>query len=325
MSVIHEHAQPEMQEALTQLLSTQHPLSLFVKEMHSRFKFSAISKQAAISLAWHRKNAYPSVHMVNPDGVFMCEIWYGPQGEDKGEKTENVYGIYSPSAICRDRVPRNLSRTIAQHVRESKKLSSLFTALKKCDEDIVTCSKLEEHIIRCARDASNCVGQMRDVSCVVAEAEDELSLLNFVLGIDKDLTLQQTGRFKQMHEKLTKAFAKAELDSRKLLQFRKELTVLMPLYKGGFYLTKIEGESDGSKFTFVEPIRYLSNLDEHDDLKVGFLMLKEVMSQGDVDSVTKLRHSDMYYKDLDIATSSNGDKDGMLTPFCIFFPTHTSV
>jgi len=91
-----------------------------------------------------------------------------------------------------------------------------------------------------------------------------------------------------------------------------------------FYLTKIEGESDGSGFTLVEPIRYLPNLDEHDDLKVGFLMLKEVMSQGDVDSVTKLRHSDMYYKDLDIATSSNGDKDGMLTPFCIFFPTHTS-
>jgi len=27
-------------------------------------------------------------------------------------------------------------------------------------------------------------------------------------------------------------------------------------------------------------------------LKVGFLMLKEVMSQGDVDRVTKLRHSD---------------------------------
>ena len=324
MSVIHKHAQPEMQAELTQLLSIQQPLSLFVKEMHSRFKFHAISTQPAISLSWHRKNAYPSVHMVNPDGVFMCEIWYGPQGEDKGEKTENVYGIYSPSAICRDRVPRNLSRTIAQHVRESKKLSSLFTALKKCDEDIVTCSKLEEHITRCARDASNCVGEMRKVHCVIEESEDELSLLNFVLGIDKDLTLQQTGRFKQMHEKLTKAFAKVELDSRKLLQFRKELTVLMPLYKSGFYLTKIAGELGGSKFTFVEPIRYLPNLDEHDDLKVGFLMLKEVMAQGDVDSVTKLKHSDRYYADLDIATSSNGDKDGMLTPFCIFFPTHTS-
>ena len=324
MSVIHEHAQPEMQAELTQLLSTQHPLSLFVKEMHSRFKFHAISTQPAISLSWHRKNAYPSVYMVNPDGVFMCEIWYGPQGEDKGDKTENVYGIYSPSAICRDRVPRNLTRGIAQHVRESKKLSSLFTALKKCDEDIVTCSKLEEHIMRCARDASNCVGEMKKVHCVIGEAEDELSLLNFALGIDKDLTLQQTGRFKQMQEKLMKAFHKVELDSRKLLQFRKELTVLMPLYKGGFYLTKIAGEPDGSKFTLVEPIRYLPNLDAYDDVKVGFLMLKEVMAQSEVDSVTKLKHSDRYYADLDIATSSNGDKDGMLSPFCIFFPTHTS-
>jgi hypothetical protein len=208
--------------------------------------------------------------MVTPKGIYVADVFLR-ESENDDDDTKS-FAIYSPN-IDRSRIPRSHDREFG-HTRVSAKLSSLFTALKKVNEDVTNTKYLHEHIKRQSRQLLGVVANKKHMPNRLKDAYDEFKLLNFALGVDTNLTISDTDRYKKIRQELEAEMRDATDKATNYHKFSDVMDILCPL-DYGYYLAQGRGDGDQQLVLETEP-QFIPNLDNHPDLKVATLMLKEM-------------------------------------------------
>ena len=182
----YEHA---LKSKIETFLVDQPKLTQLIAETNHKLGLLAINTVELPAFKWQGKRE-KGVRMVTPKGIYVADLFLR-ESEDEDDDTKS-FAIYSPN-IDRSRIPRNNDREFG-HTRISAKLSSLFTALKKVNEDVTNTRYLHEHIKRQSRQLLGVVANKKHMPNRLKDAYDEFKLLNFALGVDTNLTISDTDR-----------------------------------------------------------------------------------------------------------------------------------
>jgi hypothetical protein len=234
--------------------------------------------------------------MVTPKGIYVADVFLR-ETEDDDNDTKS-FAIYSPN-IDRSRIPRNMDREFG-HTRISAKLSSLFTALKKVNEDITKTKYLHEHIKRQSRQLLGVIANKKHMPNRLNDAYDEFKLLNFALGVDTNLTISDTDRYKKIRAELEMEMREATERASGYHKFAESMDILCPL-DYGYYLAQGRGDGDQQLVLESEP-QFIPNLEKYPDLKVATLMLREM------EVASGKSYNYQHWDDLGIAKAYRGGK-----------------
>lgn len=288
----YEHAKKSEIETF---LADQPRLTQLVAETNHKLGLLAISTSQLPAFKWNGTRD-KGVRMVTPSGIYVADLFLrNEDGDDETDKPKS-FAIYSPN-IIRSRIPRSMDREFG-HTRISAKLSSLFTALKKVEEDITNTKYLKDHMKRQSRQLLNIVADRRHMPNRLKDAYDEFKLLNFALGIDTNLTISDTDRYRKIRAELETEMRLANESASNYNTFAKSMDVLCPL-EYGYYLAQGRGDGDQQLVLESEP-QFIPNLDNHPDLKVATLMLKEM------ETAMGKSYNYQHWADLNIAKANRG-------------------
>jgi hypothetical protein len=179
-------------------------------------------------------------------------------------------------------------------------LSSLFTALKKVNEDVTNTKYLHEHIKRQSRQLLGVVANKKHMPNRLKDAYDEFKLLNFALGVDTNLTISDTDRYKKIRQELELEMRDATDKATNYHKFSDAMDILCPL-EYGYYLAQGRGDGDQQLVLESEP-QFIPDLEKYPDLKVATLMLKEM----EVASGKSFNYQ--HWDDLGVAKAYRGGK-----------------
>jgi hypothetical protein len=288
----YEHAKKSEIEAF---LSDQPKLMQLVAETNHKLGLLAISKSELPAFKWNAIRD-KGVRMVTPKGIYVADVFLR-ESEDDDNDTKS-FAIYSPN-IDRSRIPRNHDREFG-HTRVSAKLSSLFTALKKVNENVTSTKYLHEHIKRQSRQLLGVIANKKHMPNRLSDAYDEFKLLNFALGIDTNLTISDTDRYKKIRAELELEMKDATEKAGNYNKFAESMDILCPL-EYGYYLA--QGRGDGSQQLVLESEpQFIPNLEKYPDLKVATLMLREM------EVASGKSYNYQHWEDLGIAKAYRGGK-----------------
>lgn len=262
----YEHALKSKIEAF---LVDQPKLTQLIAETNHKLGLLAINTVELPAFKWNAK-CDKGVRMVTPKGIYVADLFLR-KSEDEDDDTKS-FAIYSPN-IDRSRIPRIHDREFG-HTRVSAKLSSLFTALKKVNEDITNTKYLHEHIKRQSRQLLGVIANKQHMPNRLKDAYDEFKLLNFALGIDTNLTISDTDRYKKMRAELERDMQDVTDKATNYHKFSNAMDILCPL-EYGYYLAQGRGDGDQQLVLESEP-QFIPDLEKYPDLKVATLMLKEM-------------------------------------------------
>jgi hypothetical protein len=262
----YEHAKKQEIETF---LVDQPKLTQLIAETNHKLGLLAISTVELPAFKWQAKRD-KGVRMVTPKGIYVADVFLREnEGDDNDTKS---FAIYSPN-IDRSRIPRSMDREFG-HTRISAKLSSLFTALKKVNEDITNTKYLHEHLKRQSRQLLGVVASKKHMPNRLKDAYDEFKLLNFALGVDTNLTISDTDRYKKIRQELEVEMRDATDKATNYHKFSDAMDILCPL-EYGYYLAQGRGDGDQQLVLESEP-QFIPDLEKYPDLKVATLMLKEM-------------------------------------------------
>jgi hypothetical protein len=262
----YEHAKKQEIETF---LVDQPKLTQLIAETNHKLGLLAISTVELPAFKWQAKRD-KGVRMVTPKGIYVADVFLREnEGDDNDTKS---FAIYSPN-IDRSRIPRNMDREFG-HTRISAKLSSLFTALKKVNEDITNTKYLHEHLKRQSRQLLGVVASKKHMPNRLKDAYDEFKLLNFALGVDTNLTISDTDRYKKIRQELEVEMRDATDKATNYHKFSDAMDILCPL-EYGYYLAQGRGDGDQQLVLESEP-QFIPDLEKYPDLKVATLMLREM-------------------------------------------------
>jgi len=288
----YEHAKKSEIEAF---LSDQPRLTQLIAETNHKLGLLAINTVELPAFKWNAKRD-KGVRMVTPKGIYVADVFLR-ESEDDDNDTKS-FAIYSPN-IDRSRIPRSHDREFG-HTRMSAKLSSLFTALKKVNEDVTNTKYLYEHIKRQSRQLLGVIASKKHMPNRLNDAYDEFKLLNFALGIDTNLTISDTDRYKKIRAELEAEMQDATERAGNYHKFAESIDILCPL-EYGYYLAQGRGDGDQQLVLESEP-QFIPNLEKYPDLKVATLMLREL----EVASGKSFNYQ--HWEDLGIAKAYRGGK-----------------
>jgi len=288
----YEHAKKSEIEAF---LSDQPRLTQLIAETNHKLGLLAISTTELPAFKWQGKRE-KGVRMVTPKGIYVADAFLRDSEDDDNDA--KLFAIYSPN-IDRSRIPRNYDREFG-HTRTSVKLSSLFTALKKVNEDVTNTKYLYEHIKRQSRQLLGVIASKKHMPNRLNDAYDEFKLLNFALGIDTNLTISDTDRYKKIRAELEAEMQDATERAGNYHKFAESIDILCPL-EYGYYLAQGRGDGDQQLVLESEP-QFIPNLEKYPDLKVATLMLREL----EVASGKSFNYQ--HWEDLGIAKAYRGGK-----------------
>jgi hypothetical protein len=262
----YEHAKKQEIETF---LVDQPKLTQLIAETNHKLGLLAISTVELPAFKWQAKRD-KGVRMVTPKGIYVADVFLREnEGDDNDTKS---FAIYSPN-IDRSRIPRSMDREFG-HTRISAKLSSLFTALKKVNEDITNTKYLHEHLKRQSRQLLGVVASKKHMPNRLKDAYDEFKLLNFALGVDTNLTISDTDRYKKIRQELEVEMRDATDKATNYHKFSDAMDILCPL-EYGYYLAQGRGDGDQQLVLESEP-QFIPDLEKYPDLKVATLMLREM-------------------------------------------------
>jgi hypothetical protein len=288
----YEHAKKLEIEAF---LADQPKLMHLVAETNHKLGLQAFNVAELPSFKWNAKRD-KGIRMVTPKGIYAADVFLREdEDEDRDEKS---FAIYSPN-INRSRIPRVMDREFA-HTRVSAKLSSLFTALKKVGENVEDTKYLNEHLKRQSRQLLQVVANKKHMPNRLSDAYDEFKLLNFALGIDTNLTISDTDRYRKIRAELEIEMKQAIDNASDYHNFAESIDVLCPL-EYGYYLTQARGDGTQQLVLESEP-QFIPNLDNHPDLKVAMLMVQEM------ETAHGKSYNYMHFKDLGVAKANRGGR-----------------
>ena len=293
----YEHA---LKSEIEAFLVDQPKLTQLIAETNHKLGLLAISTVELPAFKWNAKRD-KGVRMVTPKGIYVADVFLR-ESEDDDDDTKS-FAIYSPN-IDRSRIPRNHDREFG-HTRVSAKLSSLFTALKKVNEDITNTKYLHEHIKRQSRQLLGVIANKKHMPNRLNDAYDEFKLLNFALGVDTNLTISDTDRYKKIRAELERDMQDATDKATNYHKFSDAMDILCPL-EYGYYLAQGRGDGDQQLVLESEP-QFIHSLEKYPDLKVATLMLKEM----EVASGKSFNYQ--HWEDLGIAKAYRGAR-GMDLP-----------
>ena len=293
----YEHA---LKSEIEAFLVDQPKLTQLIAETNHKLGLLAISTVELPAFKWNAKRD-KGVRMVTPKGIYVADVFLR-ESEDDDDDTKS-FAIYSPN-IDRSRIPRNHDREFG-HTRVSAKLSSLFTALKKVNEDITNTKYLHEHIKRQSRQLLGVIANKKHMPNRLNDAYDEFKLLNFALGVDTNLTISDTDRYKKIRAELERDMQDATDKATNYHKFSDAMDILCPL-EYGYYLAQGRGDGDQQLVLESEP-QFIHSLEKYPDLKVATLMLKEM----EVASGKSFNYQ--HWEDLGIAKAYRGGR-GMDLP-----------
>ena len=288
----YEHAKKSEIETF---LVDQPKLTQLIAETNHKLGLLAINTVELPAFKWNAKRD-KGVRMVTPKGIYVADVFLR-ESEDEDDDTKS-FAIYSPN-IDRSRIPRNHDREFG-HTRVSAKLSSLFTALKKVNEDITNTKYLHEHIKRQSRQLLGVVANKKHMPNRLKDAYDEFKLLNFALGIDTNLTISDTDRYKKIRQELEVEMRDATDKATNYHKFSDAMDILCPL-EYGYYLAQGRGDGDQQLVLESEP-QFIPSLEKHPDLKVATLMLREM------EVASGKSYNYQHWDDLGIAKAYRGGK-----------------
>ena len=288
----YEHA---VKSDIDALVADQPKLMRLIAETNHKLGLLAFCTTELPAFKWQQKRD-KGVRMVTPKGIYVADVFLRESEDD--DKDEKSFAIYSPN-IDRSRIPRNHDREFG-HTRISAKLSSLFTALKKVNEDVTNTKYLHEHIKRQSRQLLGVVANKKHMPNRLSDAYDEFKLLNFALGVDTNLTISDTDRYKKIRQELEVEMRDATDKATNYHKFSDAMDILCPL-DYGYYLAQGRGDGDQQLVLESEP-QFIPNLDNHPDLKVATLMLKEM----EVASGKSFNYQ--HWEDLGIAKAYRGGR-----------------
>jgi len=288
----YEHAKKSEIEAF---LSDQPRLTQLIAETNHKLGLLAISTTELPAFKWQGKRE-KGVRMVTPKGIYVADAFLRDSEDDDNDA--KLFAIYSPN-IDRSRIPRNHDREFG-HTRTSVKLSSLFTALKKVNEDVTNTKYLYEHIKRQSRQLLGVVASKKHMPNRLNDAYDEFKLLNFALGIDTNLTISDTDRYKKIRAELEAEMQDATERAGNYHKFAESIDILCPL-EYGYYLAQGRGDGDQQLVLESEP-QFIPNLEKYPDLKVATLMLREL------EVASGKSYNYQHWEDLGVAKAYRGGK-----------------
>jgi len=288
----YEHA---VKSDIHALVADQPKLMRLIAETNHKLGLLAFCTTELPAFKWQQKRD-KGVRMVTPKGIYVADVFLRESEDD--DKDEKSFAIYSPN-IDRSRIPRNHDREFG-HTRISAKLSSLFTALKKVNEDVTNTKYLHEHIKRQSRQLLGVVANKKHMPNRLKDAYDEFKLLNFALGVDTNLTISDTDRYKKIRQELEAEMRDATDKATNYHKFSDVMDILCPL-EYGYYLAQGRGDGDQQLVLETEP-QFIPNLDNYPDLKVATLMLKEM----EVASGKSFNYQ--HWEDLGIAKAYRGGR-----------------
>ena len=288
----YEHAKKSEIEAF---LVDQPKLTQLIAETNHKLGLLAINTVELPAFKWNAKRD-KGVRMVTPKGIYVADVFLR-ESEDEDDDTKS-FAIYSPN-IDRSRIPRSHDREFG-HTRVSAKLSSLFTALKKVNEDITNTKYLHEHIKRQSRQLLGVVANKKHMPNRLKDAYDEFKLLNFALGVDTNLTISDTDRYKKIRQELEVEMRDATDKATNYHKFSNAMDILCPL-EYGYYLAQGRGDGDQQLVLESEP-QFIPSLEKHPDLKVATLMLREM------EVASGKSYNYQHWDDLGIAKAYRGGK-----------------
>lgn len=288
----YEHAKKSEIEAF---LVDQPKLTQLIAETNHKLGLLAINTVELPAFKWNAKRD-KGVRMVTPKGIYVADVFLR-ESEDEDDDTKS-FAIYSPN-IDRSRIPRSHDREFG-HTRVSAKLSSLFTALKKVNEDITNTKYLHEHIKRQSRQLLGVVANKKHMPNRLKDAYDEFKLLNFALGVDTNLTISDTDRYKKIRQELEVEMRDATDKATNYHKFSNAMDILCPL-EYGYYLAQGRGDGDQQLVLESEP-QFIPSLEKHPDLKVATLMLREM------EVASGKSYNYQHWDDLGIAKAYRGSK-----------------
>ena len=262
----YEHAKKSEIEAF---LVDQPKLTQLIAETNHKLGLLAINTVELPAFKWNAKRD-KGVRMVTPKGIYVADVFLRDSEDDDNDA--KLFAIYSPN-IDRSRIPRNHDREFG-HTRISAKLSSLFTALKKVNEDVTKTKYLHEHIKRQSRQLLGVIANKKHMPNRLNDAYDEFKLLNFALGVDTNLTISDTDRYKKIRAELERDMQDATNNATNYHKFSDAMDILCPL-EYGYYLAQGRGDGDQQLVLESEP-QFIPDLDKYPDLKVATLMLREM-------------------------------------------------
>jgi len=288
----YEHAKKQEIETF---LVDQPKLTQLIAETNHKLGLLAISTTELPAFKWNAKRD-KGVRMVTPKGIYVADVFLRESEDDDNDA--KLFAIYSPN-IDRSRIPRNYDREFG-HTRTSVKLSSLFTALKKVNEDITKTKYLHEHIKRQSRQLLGVIANKKHMPNRLNDAYDEFKLLNFALGVDTNLTISDTDRYKKIRTELEMEMREATERASGYHKFAESMDILCPL-DYGYYLAQGRGDGDQQLVLESEP-QFIPNLEKYPDLKVATLMLREL----EVASGKSFNYQ--HWEDLGVAKAYRGGK-----------------
>jgi len=288
----YEHAKKQEIEAF---LSDQPRLTQLIAETNHKLGLLAISTTELPAFKWQGKRE-KGVRMVTPKGIYVADVFLRDSEDDDNDA--KLFAIYSPN-IDRSRIPRNMDREFG-HTRTSVKLSSLFTALKKGNEDVTNTKYLFEHIKRQSRQLLGVIANKKHMPNRLNDAYDEFKLLNFALGVDTNLTISDTDRYKKIRAELEMEMREATERASGYHKFAESMDILCPL-DYGYYLAQGRGDGDQQVVLESEP-QFIPNLEKYPDLKVVTLMLKEM------EVASGKSYNYQHWEDLGVAKAYRGGK-----------------
>lgn len=288
----YEHA---LKSEIEAFLVDQPKLTQLIAETNHKLGLLAISTVELPAFKWNAKRD-KGVRMVTPKGIYVADVFLR-ESEDDDNDTKS-FAIYSPN-IDRSRIPRNHDREFG-HTRVSAKLSSLFTALKKVNEDITNTKYLHEHIKRQSRQLLGVIANKKHMPNRLNDAYDEFKLLNFALGVDTNLTISDTDRYKKIRAELERDMQDATDKATNYHKFSDAMDILCPL-EYGYYLAQGRGDGDQQLVLESEP-QFIHSLEKYPDLRVATLMLKEM----EVASGKSFNYQ--HWEDLGIAKAYRGGR-----------------
>ena len=288
----YEHA---LKSKIETFLVDQPKLTQLIAETNHKLGLLAINTVELPAFKWQGKRE-KGVRMVTPKGIYVADVFLRDSEDDDNDA--KLFAIYSPN-IDRSRIPRNHDREFG-HTRISAKLSSLFTALKKVNEDVTKTKYLHEHIKRQSRQLLGVIANKKHMPNRLNDAYDEFKLLNFALGVDTNLTISDTDRYKKIRAELERDMQDATNNATNYHKFSDAMDILCPL-EYGYYLAQGRGDGDQQLVLESEP-QFIPDLDKYPDLKVATLMLKEM----EVASGKSFNYQ--HWDDLGIAKAYRGGK-----------------